>query len=93
MKQTSVDILARRAEEAKLSNVAPVVKMIENFDATFDVALALHACGNATDLVRGDGSDCGGGVEEEGEVTQFRRWKRPSGGRRVSLSVLAVSAN
>ena len=51
MKQRSCDLLMRRAAAAKLKNVTPRVTMIENFHDPFDVGVALHACGNATDHV------------------------------------------
>eukprot|EP00283_Hemiselmis_rufescens_P016403 CAMPEP_0173449772 /NCGR_PEP_ID=MMETSP1357-20121228/43382_1 /TAXON_ID=77926 /ORGANISM="Hemiselmis rufescens, Strain PCC563" /LENGTH=54 /DNA_ID=CAMNT_0014416387 /DNA_START=1 /DNA_END=162 /DNA_ORIENTATION=+ len=49
MKQRSVELLAQRAGDAGLPNVRGVVGMIEAFAEPFDVALALHACGSATD--------------------------------------------
>ncbi|KAG2498155.1 hypothetical protein HYH03_003912 [Edaphochlamys debaryana] len=50
MKPAAVALLMERARAAGLSNVAGVRGMIEGFDTEpFDVCLALHACGNATD--------------------------------------------
>ncbi|GIL51473.1 hypothetical protein Vafri_7454, partial [Volvox africanus] len=50
MKPAAVTLLLERAQAAGLSNVAARRCMIEEFlEEPFDVALALHACGNATD--------------------------------------------
>lgn len=50
MKQRSADLLMRRAAAAGLRNVDARVGMIERCDVgDFDVGVALHACGNATD--------------------------------------------
>ena len=49
MKPAALAILRQRAAAAGLANVATFVGMIETFEEPFDVALALHACGNATD--------------------------------------------
>jgi hypothetical protein len=49
MSPTALTILATRAEAAGLSNVSTWRGMIEDYPAPFRVALALHACGNATD--------------------------------------------
>lgn len=49
MKPAAVRILERRAAAAGLTNVRTFLGMIEAFTQPFDVALALHACGNATD--------------------------------------------
>ncbi|CAG9465817.1 unnamed protein product [Pedinophyceae sp. YPF-701] len=49
MKPAAVDLFRRRAADAGLANVRGVVGMIEAFEEPFDIALALHACGNATD--------------------------------------------
>ncbi|GIL86907.1 hypothetical protein Vretimale_15552 [Volvox reticuliferus] len=50
MKPAAVALLLERARAAGLSNVAARRCMIEEFlEEPFDVALALHACGNATD--------------------------------------------
>lgn len=49
MKQRSADLLLRRARAAGLSNITAHVGMIETSKMPFDVGLALHACGNATD--------------------------------------------
>ncbi|GAX75443.1 hypothetical protein CEUSTIGMA_g2887.t1 [Chlamydomonas eustigma] len=50
MKPAALAILNKRATEAKLANVFTFVGMIEDYHDPFDVALALHACGNATDV-------------------------------------------
>lgn len=49
MKPAAVAILLERARAAGLANVSAARCMIEEYAAPFDVALALHACGNATD--------------------------------------------
>ena len=49
MKRRSADLLLRRARAAGLSNITAHVGMIETSKMPFDVGLALHACGNATD--------------------------------------------
>lgn len=50
MKRRSADLLERRAAAAGLSNVDVHVGMIEtSVLKPFDVGVALHACGNATD--------------------------------------------
>ena len=49
MKRRSADLLLRRARAAGLSNLTAHVGMIETSTMPFDVGLALHACGNATD--------------------------------------------
>jgi predicted RNA methylase len=49
MKRRSADLLLQRAKSAGLANVRTSVCMIETFDEPFDVGVALHACGNATD--------------------------------------------
>ena len=49
MKRRSADLLLQRAKSAGLENVRTSVCMIETFDEPFDVGVALHACGNATD--------------------------------------------
>ena len=49
MKRRSADLLSLRAKRAGLTNVQTRVQMIETFDEPFDVGIALHACGNATD--------------------------------------------
>lgn len=51
MKPAAAAILLERAKGAGLANVACRRGMIEEFTEPFDVALALHACGNATDAV------------------------------------------
>lgn len=49
MNPAALAILRQRAAAADLANVSTFVGMIEGYEAPFDVALALHACGNATD--------------------------------------------
>ncbi|KAJ1480500.1 methyltransferase domain-containing protein [Baffinella frigidus] len=50
MKDKSVAILNSRAASAGLSNCRGVTCLIEDYSEAFDVSVALHACGNATDL-------------------------------------------
>jgi SAM-dependent methyltransferase len=51
MKPAALGLLMQRASAAGLSNVSVFTGMIEQYNEPFDVALALHACGNATDHV------------------------------------------
>jgi hypothetical protein len=48
MKEVSIQILLARAQAAGLTNVRGVVGRIENYTEPMDIALALHACGDAT---------------------------------------------
>eukprot|EP00936_MAST-01D_sp_MAST-1D-sp1_P001121 g1121.t1 len=50
-KRRSLDIAQRRVEQAGLRNVEIVEGLVEEFDRVFDVGLALHACGDASDAV------------------------------------------
>lgn len=50
--QVALQVAARRAEEAGLSNLDTLQKNVEQLDGIpFDVAVALHACGGASDTV------------------------------------------
>lgn len=51
MKPAALALLTQRAAAAGLTNVTVFEGMIEQYRQPFDVALALHACGNATDHV------------------------------------------
>lgn len=51
MKPAALQLLQQRANAAGLTNVCVFEGMIEAYSARFDVGLALHACGNATDHV------------------------------------------
>ena len=51
LNETSIRMLEERAANAKLTNVRSKLSLIETFDEDFDVALALHVCGKATDVV------------------------------------------
>jgi hypothetical protein len=51
MKPAAVAILQQRATAAGLTNVSAHLGMVEQYTGPLDVALALHACGNATDHV------------------------------------------
>lgn len=51
MKPAALQLLQQRAAAAGLSNVHAFEGMIEQYREPFDVALGLHACGNATDHV------------------------------------------
>ena len=51
MLSASVELLLARAAAAELRNVCGEVGMIERYVGPCDVALGLHACGNATDFV------------------------------------------
>lgn len=50
MKRRSLDIAKTRIQLAKLRNVEVVHGRVEHFDRPFDVGIALHACGEASDL-------------------------------------------
>jgi SAM-dependent methyltransferase len=50
MKVTSLAILKQRGDSVGLTNVETFVGKIEEYSQPFDVALALHACGNASDM-------------------------------------------
>ncbi|GMH38781.1 hypothetical protein BSKO_06665 [Bryopsis sp. KO-2023] len=49
MKPQALNILNRRSHEAGLTNIKTKLGMVEDMQDGFDVCLALHACGNATD--------------------------------------------
>uniref|UniRef100_A0A7S3E4V4 Methyltransferase domain-containing protein n=1 Tax=Chloropicon laureae TaxID=464258 RepID=A0A7S3E4V4_9CHLO len=49
MKPRSVELLLEKAAKAGLANLTASAEMIEDFDQAFEIGLALHACGNATD--------------------------------------------
>jgi SAM-dependent methyltransferase len=49
-KRRSLDVARRRADAAGLANVRVVEGRIEDFDEPFDVGIALHACGAASDF-------------------------------------------
>lgn len=49
MKPKAIELLLEKAEKGGLRNLTASGGMIENFDQEFDIGLALHACGNATD--------------------------------------------
>lgn len=59
MKPAALQLLQQRAAAAGLSNVAVFEGMIEQYAQRFDVALGLHACGNATDHVLQMAVHCG----------------------------------
>lgn len=46
---TAIQLARERASKARLQNVHTVVGRIEDFSEPFDVGIALHACGNASD--------------------------------------------
>jgi hypothetical protein len=49
LKQMAVDLMQQRADEAGLTNVSTVCGDIGAFDEPFDLSVALHACGQASD--------------------------------------------
>lgn len=51
LKATSIRLLNERIKKTGMTNVRATLGLIENFDEEFDVALALHVCGKATDAV------------------------------------------
>jgi SAM-dependent methyltransferase len=59
MKPAALQLLQQRAAAAGLLNVAVFEGMIEQYSQPFDVALGLHACGNATDHVLQIAVHCG----------------------------------
>eukprot|EP00798_Chlamydomonas_sp_ICE-L_P017841 gene17841-24225_t len=50
MKARALNIMQERVAAAGLTNVSCYSGMIEDYKDAFDIGLALHACGNATDL-------------------------------------------
>jgi hypothetical protein len=50
MNRESLRLLRERATATRLTNVSCVCALIEDYRGAVDVAFALHACGNATDL-------------------------------------------
>ena len=48
MNEKSIEIMKGKAASAALSNISCVVGLIENYALPYDLALALHACGNAS---------------------------------------------
>jgi SAM-dependent methyltransferase len=57
-KAKSIEILNQRAAAADLKNIRGIVGKIEDFDKPFDIALALHACGVATDFALQQAKRC-----------------------------------
>lgn len=55
----SVDICSERAQRAGLRNVRALKGRIEDFDERFDLCIALHACGTATDHAQLKAFACG----------------------------------
>ncbi|DAZ98359.1 TPA: hypothetical protein N0F65_000678 [Lagenidium giganteum] len=51
MKKPSLDIAEERIAAAGLKNVEIFCGLIDEYDKPFDVGIALHACGEATDMV------------------------------------------
>lgn len=49
-KERSLDVAKERALRAGLSNVKTLLLSIENFKEPFDLGIALHACGQASDI-------------------------------------------
>ena len=47
----SIELLARRASDAGLTNVQSQVGLVEEYTGPCDLALALHVCGSGTDAV------------------------------------------
>lgn len=62
MRPAAVALVRERAVAAGLTNVEVVQGMIEDYSSPFTVALALHACGNATDYVMIKARQCGAAV-------------------------------
>jgi SAM-dependent methyltransferase len=57
-KAKSIEILNQRAASAGLSNIKGIVGKIEDFQELFDISLALHACGVATDYALQQAKRC-----------------------------------
>ncbi|ETV94786.1 hypothetical protein H310_11741 [Aphanomyces invadans] len=51
MKKPSLDIAHERIKAAGLTNVTVFCGKVDEYTDTFDVGIALHACGEATDMV------------------------------------------
>ncbi|KAF0693014.1 Aste57867_15963 [Aphanomyces stellatus] len=51
MKKPSLDIAYERITSSGLTNVSVFCGKVDDYDAAFDVGIALHACGEATDMV------------------------------------------
>ncbi|QDZ21957.1 RRM domain-containing protein [Chloropicon primus] len=49
MKPRAIKLLLEKAEKGGLKNLTASHGMIEHYEDEFDIGLALHACGNATD--------------------------------------------
>eukprot|EP00941_MAST-03F_sp_MAST-3F-sp1_P001249 g1249.t1 len=54
MKKVACNLIRERAAQGNLTNVYVIESKIEDLDASveFDVGIAMHACGNATDLAQ-----------------------------------------
>ena len=50
-KLRSLEVAKTRAEKSKLKNVICLQSNLEHLNAKFDIGIALHACGPATDMV------------------------------------------
>ena len=53
LKSNNESIIAiRRVSEAQLQNVSILCARIEDYTDSFDIGIALHACGGASDIVQ-----------------------------------------
>eukprot|EP00939_MAST-03C_sp_MAST-3C-sp1_P002191 g2191.t1 len=52
MNKISIEFAKKKAKEAGLDNVETVACRIEEYSASFDACISLHACGNASDFAQ-----------------------------------------
>jgi len=52
MRQASVELVRSRVKKAGLNNVEVIHGLVQDYLEPFDLAIALHACGEASDLVQ-----------------------------------------
>ena len=52
MRAASAQLAQSRVEQAGLTNVKVIQGLVQDYLEPFDLAIALHACGEATDLVQ-----------------------------------------
>lgn len=52
MRSASIRLAQSRIHQAGLTNVRVVEGLVQDYQEPFDLAIALHACGEATDLVQ-----------------------------------------
>ncbi|KAJ1639189.1 hypothetical protein T492DRAFT_938097 [Pavlovales sp. CCMP2436] len=86
----AIDLARQRAADAGLSNVSVVVGNVEDYEGKFDVALAMHACGNASDYAQAQAIRCGASYVLApccvGKLKASGGAKPPGPGRTVALT-------